>query len=161
MSMVGEYHTLRTEFDFKSLLPGRPRFRVTSITGVRNVEEKVNRDLDATHADFFSTIREQEYEQFSQEFNFLSKQFENYQYLFGFYYQKSTYDLVQQNLFILDQLAANDLLVGSLPAGTIQYKTTQQRDRVLAFYGHLDYTLNEKWAFDIGARISRQKKRTS
>lgn len=158
MTMVGDYHTLRVDFDFKSLLPGQPLFRVTSITGVRKVEEEVNRDLDATHADFFSTIREQEYVQFSQEFNFLSEQFENYQYLLGFYYQKSTYDLIQQNLFILDQLAANNLIADSLPAGTIQYKTTRQRNRVLAVYGHLDYTFNEKWAFDVGARSSRERK---
>lgn len=74
-------------------------FDLVSITGYRTNSEDVRQDFDATSVDFFSTRRQQDYEQFSQELRVVGDLSERINLLLGAYYFTSNYQLLQRTRF--------------------------------------------------------------
>ena len=142
----GDHHTFR--FDFK--WTGRT---MTSITGFRNTEEKMDRDLDATQVDFYSISSEQDYEQFSQEFRLTEQYSEKLYYAVGFYYLSSKYDLFQEEFFILNALG-NAGLGASHNETDVQWLTSSTESTYFSIFAHVDYVLDAQWTVDLGSRVS-------
>lgn len=70
-------------------------FELVSVTGWRKNDESVRQDFDASSIDFFDTLRNQEYEQFSQEVRLQGDVAEWLNALIGVYYFESEYTLEQ------------------------------------------------------------------
>ncbi|MGP1283447.1 MAG: TonB-dependent receptor [Parasphingopyxis sp.] len=70
-------------------------FELVSVTGWRRNEESVRQDFDASSIDFFDTLRNQEYEQFSQELRIQGDVTPWLNALIGGYYFESDYTLAQ------------------------------------------------------------------
>jgi iron complex outermembrane recepter protein len=68
---------------------------LVSITGWQKSDESVRQDFDSTSINFFDTLRNQDYKQFSQEFRALTDISESLNLLVGAYYFDSSYFLVQ------------------------------------------------------------------
>jgi len=110
----GGYHTLEFDWSFGS-------HRLTSIAAFRTQDDLVYQDLDATHSNFFSTIRGQDYDQTSWEVRLLSQASEKLQTLVGMSYFKSNYSLQRENKFLLQTLANSKLIaLGELTLSDIQ-----------------------------------------
>ncbi|MCH7741399.1 MAG: TonB-dependent receptor [Proteobacteria bacterium] len=142
----GDHHTLRIDFEWADRT-------LTSITGFRNTEEKMDTDLDATQVDFYSISSEQDYEQFSQEFRLTEQYSENLHYALGFYYLSSQYDLFQEEFFILNALG-NAGLGASHDAADVQWLTSSTESTYFSIFAHVDYVLDDQWTVDFGSRVS-------
>ena len=66
-------------------------FTLTSVTGWRTNEESVRQDFDGSSAAFFDTLRQQDYEQFSQELRIGGDISDGINILVGGYYFDSSY----------------------------------------------------------------------
>jgi iron complex outermembrane receptor protein len=142
----GDYHTLRVDFEVAD-------HQVTSITGLRESDEKSDLDLDGSNADFYHARQLQEYRQFSQEVT-VSRDFsENMDYSFGIYFLNTDYDLFQQEHHILKQLGDAGFTEGH-SAGEIQELASSQKSDMWSVFAHVNYILNDQWQADIGARWS-------
>ena len=156
-TLDGDYHTLKFDWD-------SGKHRLTSTAAVRSQDEVLNQDLDATSSDFFSTARQQDYEQRSWELRFQSQASDKLQTVVGSYYINSEYSLLRENPFLLQTLAQEAERARAAEAETTpdvitipesQYQVTSQKKRSLSFFVHLSYVLSEKWTADIGVRQSR------
>ncbi|MDA0977359.1 MAG: TonB-dependent receptor [Proteobacteria bacterium] len=140
----GDYHTLRVDFDYGG-------HSITSITGLRNTDEQVNLDLDASNADFYHVYREQDFEQFSQEITVRGRYSDDLDYAVGVYFLNTEYSITQQEFHILKQLGDAGFSEGHA-AGEIQELSSQQKSNLQSIFSVINYTINDHWKADLGLR---------
>lgn len=147
----GDYHTLRLDFSVGEI-------EATGIIGLRETDETVNLDLDASNADFYHVFRDQDYEQASYELTFTHDLSASIDYAFGFYVLNTEYNIFQREFHILKQLGDAGLASGSA-AGEIQELTSRQKTDLQSAFGYIDYTINDRWNADLGVRYSQVERR--
>lgn len=140
----GNYHTVRAELDYWN-------HHFTSITGLRMTEENSDQDLDATFVNFYSSSIRSDYDQFSQEFRVYSDYSDTFQYLLGAYFLNAEYVLNRNDFYILNQLDDANRISPTNP-NQIRSAISNQSASTSSFFGHLYYTINEKWKADLGLR---------
>lgn len=119
---------------------------LTGVTGWRDHTEEVWQDFDATAIDFFSTIRDQDYEQFSQELRLTSDLSDDITLISGLYYWYARYELTQRTFFPLVQ-----------PTGALFQNTNQATNSWAGFLSG-DWQINDAWRVSAGIRYTYEKK---
>jgi iron complex outermembrane recepter protein len=122
---------------------------LSSVTGYRTNDESVRQDFDASSARFFETLREQQYEQFSQELRLAGDISDSIDFVAGAYYFTSNYQILQNTDFgaVLGQGAPLVL------TQSVDHKST-------SYAGFLDtqIKLSDALTLGLGARYTRDKK---
>lgn len=129
---------------------------ITSISAYRESEESSSHDLDATFIDFYSSTLQQEYTQVSQEVTAFREFNADTSYVVGIYYLGTEYNLDRSDLFVLEQIAAQNRIL-AVPAGETRTIDSNQRASILSAFAHADYQWNDKWRWDAGVRANRVK----
>ena len=145
--MEGNHHSLKVNFELGN-------YQVTSITGIRNIDEQMDLDLDLSNADFYHVSRQHEYEQFSQEITASRHFSENLKYSVGVYFLNTDYDIFQQEYHILKQLGDAGFSEGHA-AGEIQELRSTQQSNLQSLFASADYILNDQWSVDLALRGSQ------
>jgi iron complex outermembrane recepter protein len=112
---------------------------VTSITALRDSDERVVQDFDATSIPFFQTDRIQDYRQFSQELRVGGEFTEGLSGVLGLFYWDSEYQLEQ---------------ITTLPGGAQQTPFTDHSTQSFAIFGDFDVSLTDRLRLSLGARYS-------
>jgi iron complex outermembrane recepter protein len=146
----GSYHTLRMDLEWNDNI-------LTSITGFRNTEEEMDRDVDATHINFYSMNSEQDYDQFTQELRLAGQYSERLHYVTGLYILETQYKLKQDEHYILHELG-NAGLGNVHPANDIQRLDSKTESSLFSVFAHFDYELDDQWTIDLGARLASIEK---
>lgn len=142
----GEHHTLRVTFDAFG-------HDFVAITGVRDNDESMDMDLDASNSDFYHVEQNQNYEQFSQEITMRGEWQENLDYAAGIYYLDTAYNIYQREFHILSELGNAGFSEGRAP-GSIQELSSAQDSEMLSVFAHAEYILSDRWIADLGIRWS-------
>lgn len=130
--------------------------QITSITALRRSDETSNQDLDATFVDFYSTSNNQDYKQFSQELDVYREVSPSLSYVFGAYLLGMDYRLARTDLFAVEAIAAAGR-IPAVPPGEVRTILNRTRTTLQSLFFHTDFTLNEQWRADIGARVDMVK----
>lgn len=126
-------------------------FLLKSITGWRRNEESVRQDFDAVAADFFDTLREQDYEQFTQELRVQGNVAEWLDLLVGAYYFRSEYQLDQTT-----NLGA--VLTAPAPPASLRAYTDHESESIAGF-ADARIKLSDRLTIGVGGRYTEDKKR--
>jgi len=127
-------------------------FTVTSVTGYRKSDESVRQDFDGASINFFDTLREQDYDQFSQELRVSGNLTESLDFVAGAYYFDSSYHLVQGTNWGPFLQAA----IG-IPAHTTAI--VDHSSRSSAAFADLDWKFADGWRFSVGGRYTKDTKK--
>jgi len=147
----GSYHTLKMDLVWQDKT-------LTSITGFRTTEEEMDRDVDATHINFYSMSSEQDYDQFTQELRLSGQYSENLQYVTGLYILETEYKLQQDEFFILNALG-NAGIGDDHPVNDIQRLNSNTESSLFSIFAHVDYALDDQWTVDLGAQLASIEKK--
>jgi iron complex outermembrane recepter protein len=142
----GDYHTLNMGFEVLG-------FSLTSVTGHRKTSETSFQDMDATQIDFYSRLRMQQYDQFSQEITARKQHSDALTYSFGIYHLSYDYSVDQEEYFILHALDESRLACCFL-AGDVLLLDSEQQTTLQSAFAHATYKLDDRWTFDAGVRFS-------
>jgi len=128
---------------------------LTSITGNQHynwAEQFVSVD-NGVSGGTFRGERKEDFKSFTQELRFASKEYEDYDFILGGYYENSTVDRWQRSHFNFVTFFAD-------PGGTFitRNQPWTQDTETLAFYGQFRYRLSEDLSVNIGGRYSRETK---
>ena len=118
---------------------------VTSVTGYREFDDRVQSDFDASPVNFFYALRDQTHQQFSQEVRIASNGGEKLDYVLGAYYLDQNYDITN---------AQGGAIYGAATPAQI----ASQKNTAYALFGQLDYHLTEALTLTAGGRYSYEKK---
>jgi iron complex outermembrane recepter protein len=119
-------------------------FELVSITGWQKSDESVRQDFDSTSINFFDTLRNQDYEQFSQEVRLEGDLSDQINLLLGAYYFNSSYFLNQTtNIGFLARTATQRSGVDS---------------KSYAGFADVKFKLSDRFNLGIGGRYTRDKK---
>ncbi len=151
--LEGKHHTLHVQTELMG-------YQVTSTTGIRATEEYSFHDFDAAPIDFYSSTIEQDYDQFSTEFNVLRSLSEDLTIAGGFFWLESEYDLLRNDLFVFDNLNNNIPLRPPAPFLPQQSRTVDstQESTIRSIFAHADYRINDQWNTNVGLRHTRYDK---
>jgi len=86
---------------------------ITSVTGYRSSDESQTQDFDSSSSDLYFTLREQTYNQFSQELRGAGKISDSFDYVVGLYYFDSEYELIQNTRFFGGDLPFPQIVSGT------------------------------------------------
>lgn len=125
---------------------------ITSITAWRGHRESVDQDFDATAADFFSTVRDQTYNQVSQELRLASDDLGWVQFVAGLYLWWARYTLDQQTLYI------SSFLVPGTPLTAKLLQDTAQSTYSFAPFFQADFPITDWLTFTAGLRFTWEEK---
>ncbi|WP_416878480.1 TonB-dependent receptor [Litorimonas sp.] len=120
--------------------------RVTSITAYKESDEFQTQDFDASSSDLFFTLRDQKYNQFSQEFRINGELSSSLDYVAGLYYFDSEYTLVQ------DTEIFGGLVPTDTDSGTVES---------IAIFADMNWSLTEEIRLNFGGRFTEDKKTLS
>jgi iron complex outermembrane receptor protein len=118
---------------------------VTSVTGYREFDDRVQSDYDASPVNFFYALRDQTHEQFSQEIRLASDGGDKLDYVVGAYYLDQSYDITN---------AQGGAIYGAATPAQI----ASQKNTAYALFGQLDYHLTDQLSLIAGGRYSYEKK---
>ncbi len=122
-----------------------PGVTLTSVTGFRTSHERTDQDFDGTSAPFYETTRPQRYHQISQEGRAAGNITQNLDYVVGFYYFDSAYQISQGTFFgPLLQVAAG------LPATTFQ--NVRHNSTSYAVFGDVNWKVTDRLRITVGGR---------
>ena len=113
--------------------------RVTSITALRDSDERVVQDFDGTSIPFFQTDRVQDYRQFSQELRLSGEFNEGLSGVVGLFYFENEYQLDQTT---------------TLPGGAQVNPFTDHEVESFAVFADFDLDLTDRLRLSAGARYS-------
>ncbi len=116
---------------------------LTSITALRDSNERQTQDFDATSIPFFQTDRTQFYKQLTQELRLAGDFTESISGVLGFYYFDNEYQLDSTTI---------------LPGGAQSSNGTDHNTKSYAFFGDFDFELSDRLRLSIGGRYSIDKK---
>ena len=148
-----------------------------SITAQRDTRLRFVSDLDYGPLDVFRLSYKDEYDQLTQEFQYLSPASESFEYLLGAYYyqQDSLTDRaalpgsqvvpVSNQTFLRSVLAqfGLDTLVGTpferlYPTGNIRHQGTVDTQS-FALFGNMTYRFSPQWELGLGLRWGQERKK--
>ena len=138
--------TLQVDWDIENV------GTLSSITGWRGHDEIANQDFDATAADFFSTVRKQNYNQVSQEIRLASSEFEWVQFVTGVYLWWARYSLDQSTSYI------PSYLVPGTPLSAKLLQDTAQSTYSFAPFFQADVPITDWLTFTAGLRFTWEEK---
>ncbi len=124
-------------------------FTLTSVTGWRTNEESVRQDFDASSATFFDTLRNQNYEQFSQELRITGDISDTINLLVGGYYFDSEYQLDQSTNF--------GVVLGQGSTAVLR-QVVDHSSKSYAGFADVRFDLTDRLTLGLGARYTRDKK---
>lgn len=116
---------------------------ISSITALKDSDELVVQDFDATSIPFFTTSRAQQYRQFSQELRLAGDFTEWLSGVIGLFYFNNEYQLQQTT---------------TPPSGVPLPAETDHETKSYAVFGDFDITLTDQLRLSVGARYSKDKK---
>ncbi|MDB5470078.1 MAG: hypothetical protein JWR84_1638 [Caulobacter sp.] len=117
---------------------------LTSITGYREFDDKVQSDYDASPVNFFYAFRDQTHHQFSQELR-LGGEAGPVTYVVGAYFMDQGYDITNTQ--------------GGLIYGGAQVPQIASQDNTAwALFGQLDWEVTDKLTLTAGGRYSYEEK---
>jgi iron complex outermembrane recepter protein len=119
-------------------------FELVSITGYQKSDESVRQDFDSTSFNFFDTLRNQDYEQFSQEIRLAGDISDQINVLLGAYYFDSSYFLVQTTN------------LGFIPRTITQRSGVDSKS--YAGFADVKFKLSDRLTIGGGGRYTRDKK---
>lgn len=125
-------------------------FTLKSITGWRQNDESVRQDFDASSANFFDTLRVQDYEQFTQELRIQGNVTDWLDLLVGGYYFDSSYTLRQSTRF--------GVILGQGATPTLRQFTDHSSESYAAF-ADARIKLSDRLTLGLGGRYTEDKKR--
>lgn len=125
-------------------------FSFSSVTGYRRNKESVRQDFDASSANFFDTLRNQTYHQFSQEARIVGDVTPWLNLLVGGYYFNSGYKIDQFTNFGL-------ILSGGSPFVLQQF--VEHHSKSYAGFGDARIKLSDAFSIGVGARYTEDEKR--
>lgn len=125
-------------------------FSFSSVTGYRRNKESVRQDFDGSSANFFDTLRNQTYHQFSQEARVVGDVAPWLNLLVGGYYFNSGYKIDQFTNFGL-------ILSGGRPFVLQQF--VEHHSKSYAGFGDARIKLSEAFSLGVGARYTEDEKR--
>jgi iron complex outermembrane recepter protein len=117
--------------------------KLTSITALRDSNEQVIQDFDATSLAFFQTDRTQEYRQFSQELRLGGEFAQGISGVLGMFYWNNEYQLAQ---------------ITTLPTGLRQTPFTDHSTESFAIFADFDVSLTDRLRLSLGGRYSWDSK---
>jgi iron complex outermembrane receptor protein len=118
---------------------------VTSITGYREFDDRVQSDYDASPVNFFYALRDQTHEQFSQELRIASDGTKKLDYVLGAYYLDQSYDITNTQ-------------GGLIYSGATASQIAGQKNTAYALFGQFDYHVTDALTLIAGGRYSYEKK---
>ncbi|MEO1041788.1 MAG: TonB-dependent receptor [Pseudomonadota bacterium] len=124
---------------------------ITSITAYRELEEEANQDFDATSVPFFSSIRPQEFDQFTQEVRLAAKLTDRVDVVAGLFYLDSFYSLDQTT----DSVLFGDPMLG---AGQ-QLSDAAQDTQSVAVFADFDFSVTDRLRLNVGGRYTYDRKK--
>jgi iron complex outermembrane receptor protein len=127
-------------------------FNITSVTGWRKTDEFQTQDFDSSTVDLFYTLREQEYDQFSQELRFAGEFSSSFDYVIGGFYFKSDYDLTQWTRLFRRNVALDPKVVDTNPRETVASNES------FAVFGDFNLSLSEALRLSFGGRWTHDRK---
>jgi iron complex outermembrane recepter protein len=125
-------------------------FLLTSVTGYRTNEESVRQDFDGSSANFFDTLRQQDYEQFSQELRIVGDVTPWLNLLIGSYYFDSNYQLDQSTNF--------GVVLGQGQTAVLR-QFVDHESKSYAGFADARIKLGEQVTLGVGGRYTRDEKR--
>jgi iron complex outermembrane recepter protein len=125
-------------------------FLLTSVTGYRTNEESVRQDFDGSSANFFDTLRQQDYEQFSQELRIVGDVTPWLNLLVGGYYFDSNYQLDQSTNF--------GVVLGQGQTAVLR-QFVDHESKSYAGFADARIKLGEQVTLGVGGRYTRDEKR--
>ena len=124
-------------------------FTLTSVTGWRSNDESVRQDFDASSVNFFDTLRQQKYEQFSQELRIAGDVSDGVNLLAGGYFFDSSYQLDQSTNF--------GVVLGQGSTAALR-QVVDHSSKSYAGFVDARIDLTDKLKLGVGARYTRDKK---
>ncbi|MEW5686572.1 MAG: TonB-dependent receptor [Pseudomonadota bacterium] len=118
---------------------------VTSVTGYREFDDRVLSDYDASPVNFFTALRDQTHEQFSQELRIASGGEGKLDYVLGAYYLDQSYDITNAQ-------------AGAIYGTATPAQIAGQKNTAYALFGQFDYHVTEALTLIAGGRYSYEKK---
>lgn len=148
------------EYVLTAIYSGWGDLTLTSITGFSAYEFTELCDCDFTGGNAFSALFSEDFEQFSQELRLTSPGGETLDWLAGVYFQDSSlnfFDTLQvdgQSVLVpvVDALAGPG--AGALVANTGTPRTLDQDADTFAVFGEVNWSINDQWRLNAGARFS-------
>jgi len=126
--------------------------KLTSVTGWRKMTETQTQDFDGSTADLYYVLRNQTYDQFSQELRAAGKIGDTFDYVVGGYYFRSKYQLQQwTRLFAFNPNIAPEVF--DTNPQLVNGKTTSY-----AFFGDFNWQFADQWRLSFGGRFTRDRK---
>ena len=116
---------------------------LTSITALKDSNERQTQDFDATSIPFFQTDRTQDYKQFSQELRLAGEFTDGISGVLGFFYFDNEYQLDSTTI---------------LPGGASSSNGTDHQTESYAFFADFDIDLTDKLRLSVGGRYSFDEK---
>jgi len=127
-------------------------FSLASVTGYRRNKESVRQDFDASSANFFDTLRNQTFRQFSQELRVVGNVTPWLNLLVGGYYFKSSYEINQFSNF-------GPGLAGALGAPAFQlHQYVEHSAKSYAGFADARIKLSDSLSIGGGARYTEDSK---
>jgi len=139
-------------------------YEVKSITSYTSLQYEELCDCDYTGANVFLAGLQEDYDQFSQEIRLTSPVNETYDFVTGAYYQTSTHEysdniLVQPNSVLVPLINSQSPGAGSVMAGTQAARTANVDADLFSAFAQVNVRpFGDAWEFQLGGRVSREKK---
>jgi len=137
-------------------------WRLTSITGYQERNEKSTFEWDSSQIDLLTVVGEHDYSQFSQEIRINGNLNENINITAGVYYFKSDYRQDQTSYDMWYYIAQLDPSLSFMkdfaPGDVTQSLKTDGTNEVKAIFASMDWQLTEKLALNLGGRYTWEEK---
>ena len=138
-------------------------FSLTSVTGFVEYEFDENCDCDFSGAAIFDAARQEEYEQFSQEFRFTSDLGGDFDYIGGLFFQSTELNYKDQ-ISLPSPTLIGDVLAGLAPPlapfapGASTDRSFNQEGDLWAVFAQGTYTLTDEVRVTVGGRYTNETK---
>ena len=138
-------------------------FSLTSVTGFVEYEFDENCDCDFSGAAIFDAARQEEYEQFSQEFRFTSDLGGDFDYIGGLFFQSTELNYKDQ-ISLPSPTLIGDVLAGLAPSlapfapGASTDRSFNQEGDLWAVFAQGTYTLTDEVRVTVGGRYTSETK---
>ena len=132
---------------------------ITSVTGVRDLDQFWKLEFDGSPAPFLTIDYDQQWEQFSQELRIASTHDGPIQYVAGLFYWDVDYEnrTKVRDLFQTLGLIGVPGLAG-LPPSFVNFGGQSQQTKSVAAFFSADWEINDEWTLTVGARYTEEEK---
>lgn len=123
----------------------------SSITAWRDSTEFSAFDNDGTYDNSYSSIRAQDYDQFTQEFSVQGSYSEDLDYSAGIFILENDYQLASEDFFVLPLLDNAGRIISVTPDASRKISASQDAS-LISFFLQGDYDASAQWNLDAGIR---------